>query len=267
MIYTAADFDGQQAADYTLLIGVGAANNKLAVIDQAQQLKFAASYDPAAADSEVAALLDLSFGTVKLAVSDSRYTFIPVDVYDEQHHDIYLRYLPFDNVGVIRVADIIPLHIKLLHQTSRVGLEPFEVRFPDAGSYPFVQALLSTVAGQGIQTQEPLLVIERHSPWMTIGVFNEGKFIYCHDFEVTNIDDFTYHLLSTTNRFGLDDRRPTILLSGDIDLDDAYYERAAAYGEKVMLADSGALAGIQVPDDMIPQQHRFLTIFGLHQCV
>lgn len=266
MIYTAADFDGQQAADYTLLIGVGAATNKLAVIDQAQQLRFAASYDPAAAQPEVTALLDLSFGTVKLAVSDSRYTFIPADVYDEQHHDIYLRYLPFDNVGTIRVADVIPLPIKLLHQTSRVGLEPLETRFPDAESYPFVQVLLSTVARQGIQAQEPLLAIERHSPWITISVFNEGKFIYCHDFEAANIDDFTYHLLSTTNRFGLDDRRSTILLSGDMDLNDAYYERAAAYGGKVALADCSVLTGIRVPDDMTSHQHRFLTIFGLHQC-
>lgn len=267
MIYTAADFDGQQAADYTLLIGVGAATNKLAVIDQAQQLKFAACYDPAAAGSEVAALLDLSFGTVKLAVSDSRYTFIPADVYDEQHHAIYLRYLPFDNVGMVRVADVNPLHIKLLYQTSRIGLEPFEVRFPGAGSYPFALSLLSTVAEQGTQAREPLLVIELHSPWMTISIFNKGEFIYCHDFDVASIDDFTYHLLSTTNRFGLDNRRSTILLSGDMDPNDAYHERAATYGGKVAFADSGALAGIRVPDDMILHQHRFLTIFGLHQCV
>ena len=102
---------------------------------------------------------------------------------------------------------------------------------------------------------------------MTIGVFNEGKFIYCHDFEVTNVDDFTYHLLSTTNRFELDGQRSAILLSGDMDLNDAYYERAATYGGEVALADSSALTGIRVPDDMIPHQHRFLTIFGLHQCV
>lgn len=267
MIYTAADFDGQQAADYTLLIGAGNITNTLAVVDQAQQLKFAADYDPSAPGAEVTALLDFNFGTVKLALFDSLYTLIPTEVYDEQHHNTYLQYLPFDGVGTTHVSDVAPLGVKLLHQTSRVGLEAIEGRFPAALHYPFVQPLLNAVAAHGMQATGPLLVIERHLPWVTISIFDKGRFLYCHDFESINIEDFNYYLLAVVDRFGLSEHHPVALLAGDIDLNDAYYERVREYVETVTLADSGALTGIGIPSDMQPHQHRFLTILGLHRCV
>lgn len=266
MIYTTTDFDGQELTDHTLLIGVGAAIHKLVVVDKARQLKFAASYDPDNAEPEVTAVLDRDFNTVKLAVSDCRYSFIPADVYDEQQHDTYLRYLPFDGVGTVSVADVTSLGIKLLHQTNPVGLEAHVDRFSHAASYPQVQALLTAVAPHDMQTSEPIIVIERHDPWVTIGVFDDNRFLYCHDFESYNEDDFTYHLLAVVNRFGLANRQPSIRLAGDIEPGDAYYDRAAAYGGKVALADSGALTNIQVPEDMVPHQHRFLTLLGLYQC-
>ena len=266
MVYTTTDFDGRQAADHTLLIGVGAKGNRLAVVDGAQQLRFAADYDPADAEPEVAAVLELDFASVKLAVADCRYTFIPADVYDEQQHDTYNRYLPFDGVGTTQVADIAPLGIKLLYQTNPVGWGGLLDRFPHAGSYPQVLGLLGAAATRGLQTNLPLLVIERHNPWVTIGVFDESRFLYCHDFESANEDDFTYHLLSVVKQFGFIDRQPAVQLAGDIDEDDPYYKRAAMYGGDVAFADSRAWTGIHLPDDMVPHQHRFLSLLGLYPC-
>ncbi|HWL00330.1 MAG TPA: DUF3822 family protein [Parapedobacter sp.] len=266
MIYTTTDIDGQQTTDYTLLMGVGTETHQLVVIDQARQLKFAASYDPANVDPEVVQLLDRGFATVKLGIADSRYTFIPADVYDEQQHDTYLQYLPFDGVGATHISDIPQLGIKLLHQTSRIGLEELADRFIHAGNYPRVQGLLGAAAGQGMQTNEPLLVIDRHGPWVTISLFDAGRFLYCHDFESANEDDFTYHLLAVVNQFGLADRQPAIHLAGNIDYEDHYYKRAATYGGNVALADSGIMTGIRLPDEMVPHQHRFLSLLGLYPC-
>lgn len=267
MIYTTTGFDEQQGAAHTLLIGVGAVTHTLIVVDGARQLSFAASYDPANTEPEVTALLDLDFAAVKLAVSDSRYSFIPAEVYDEQQHDMYLQYLPFDGVGTTDVADVDPLNIKLLHQSSRIGLEALISRFPYAEIYPQVLGLLSAVTVRGLQANEPLLVIERHAPWVTISVFDGHRFLYCHDFEVSNEDDFTYHLLAVVNRFGFGSRRPSIYLAGDIERGGPDYERAGTYGGNVALADSRAWTGIHVPDDVKPNQHRFLSLLGLYQCV
>ena len=266
MIYTTADFDGQQAADHTLLIGVGATMHTLAVVDHVQQLKFAASYDPTAPADEIATLLDLGFGTVKLAIADSRYTFIPADVYDEQHRDTYLHYLPFDGVGDTHVDDISTLGIKLLHQTSRVGAESIVERFPQAARSPVVQARLAAVAPHAIKANGPVLVVDRQALWIAVGVFDHGKFLYCHDFECDNDDDFTYHLLAIMDRFGFAERQPKIYLSGEIDQSDVYVERAVAYGSEAVLADSGSWTGVGVPGDFLPHQHRFLTLFGLQLC-
>ncbi len=266
MIYTTTNFDGQEATDDTLLIGVGPASHRLVVVSKTRQLKFAASYDPANVEPAVTALLNRDFGSVKLAVTDCRYSFIPADVYDERQHDAYLRHLPFDGVGGADVADVAPLGIKVLYQTSRMGLETLVARFPHAVSCPQVQALLGAVADLGRHAGTPLLVIEQQAQWMTISVFNDGKFLYCHDFESHNEDDFSYHLLAVLNRFGLADRKPSIQLAGDTDLGDACYNRAATYGGEVVLADSSSLTGIQIPGDMVPHQHRFLSLFGLYLC-
>ena len=266
MIYTTMDFEGQQSAGQTLLIGVGMTSNRLVVVDEAQQLRFAASYDPANPAHEVMTILDRDFAAVKLAIADSRYMLVPADVYDEQQHDTYLRYLPFDGVGTAHVASITPLGVKLLHQTNRVGMETLTARFPDAEHYPQVQSLIRAAAAQEMPGNEPLLVIERHVPWITIVIFDQGRFLYCHDFESSTEDDFTYHLLAVVHQFGLADRQPTILLAGDIAQGDGYYERASAYGGKVALADGNTWAGVHVPDDMLPHQHRFLSLFGLYQC-
>jgi len=266
MIYTTNDFDGQQTKDYTLLIGVGAETHQLAVIDEARQLKFAATYDPANVEPEITAILDRSFATVKLGIADSRYAFIPVDVYDEQQHDTYRRYLPFDGIGTTHISDIPQLGIKLLHQTSHIGLDDLADRFPHAGNYPRVQGLLGAVAARGVQENELLLVIDRHAPWITIGVFDGDRFLYCHDFESANEDDFTYHLLAVVNQFGLTDRQPAIHLAGNIDYEDHYYKRATTYGGNVALADSGTMTGIRLPDEMVPHQHRFLSLLGLYPC-
>ncbi len=267
MIYTTTDFNEQQATAQTLLVEIGAETHKLVVVDDAEQLRFAADYNPTDMGPEVAAVLDRDFAAVKVAVAGSRYALIPAAVYDEQQHDTYLRYLPFDGVGATEVTDVTPLGVKLLYQVDRIDMGTLIARFPIAGSHLQVQGLLHAAADQGLRANEPFLAIERHAPWVTIAVFNEGKFLYCHDFESGNEDDFTYHLLSVIHRFGWGDRQLAIHLAGDISVGDPYYARAAAYGQNVALADSGAWTGIRVPDDAVPHQHRFLSLFGLHQCV
>lgn len=266
MIYTTTDFEGQQSAGRTLLIGVGMTSNRLAVVDEAQQVRFAASYDPERPAQEVTAVLERDYAAVKLAIADCRYMFVPADVYDEQQHDTYLRYLPHDDVGTAQVASITPLGVKLLHQTNRVGVERLAARYPNAEYYPQVQSLLHASTAQEMPSGEPLLVIERHAPRITIAIFNQGKFLYCHDFESINEDDFTYHLLAVIQRFGLGDLQLTILLAGDIGQGDGYHERALAYGGKVAWATGNAWASVQVPEDMLPHQHRFFSLFGLYQC-
>lgn len=267
MIYTSVDFDGQQAADQTLLIRIGLHENALAVIDDERQLKFAATYHPAQVEHPIQGILDLGFGKVKMAVSDSRYTFVPADVFNEAHIHTYLRYLPDDGVGEPILADIQSLNIKLLHQTNQIGMEALKTRFPQLTTYPAVQTLLCGIVGQGLNSiEEPLLVIDKHSDRATICFFDAQTLIYSNDFEIDHADSLAYYLLAVLNHLGLADKRPRLCLSGDIEVGDMYYERASAYTGQVELADSGSLTGIGVPSEFVAHQHRFLTLFGLSLC-
>jgi hypothetical protein len=266
MIYTLVDFDGQHAADHTLLIRIGLHENALAVLDDEQQLKFATTYNPLQVEKTIQDILGLGFGTVKMAVSDSRYTFVPADVFDEAYMQTYVRYLPGDGVAKPVLADIRPLNIKLLHQTSRIGVEAMEARFPQLYSCPTVQTLLYGIANHDRSLNEPLLFIDKHSLRITICLFDAQKLIYSNDFEIDHPDNLAYYLLTVLSHLGLGDKAPLLCLSGDIEEGDPYYERASTYGRRVVLADSGALTGVGVPMDFVAHQHRFLTLFGLNLC-
>ena len=266
MIYTTTPFDSRKATNDTLLIGIGPEIHTLAVIDQAMQLTFAASYTPGDADPEIETVLGHPFFAVKVSVADSRYTFIPSDVYDEQQHGTYQRYLPFDGVGTTHVADIPQLKFKMLYQCSRMGWVDLAGRFPDAGIFPQMQGMLNAVAVRGGHANEPLVVVERYTSRMAIVAFVGGEFLYAHDFEVYNEDNFTYHLAAVLEHLGLINRQPTIQLAGEIETNDGYYNRAAAFGGKTELADSDILTGIRIPDEVMPHQHRFLSLLGLYPC-
>ena len=266
MIYTSVDFDGRQAADYTLLVQVGEHQHALAVLDDEQQLKFAASYDPSQAEEEIADILNLDFGKVKLAVSDSQYTFIPVEVFDEAQTYTYLRFIQDDGMGEPLVTDIAPLELKLLHQTSRIGVAPLETRFPQLCSYPAVQSLLCGAANYGKDVDGPLLIIDKQRSRTTICFFDSGKFIYSNDFEIAHVDDLTYYLLVVLHHLGIADNQPLLCISGDVTEGDEYHRRMLAYGRQVVWADSGVLTGIGVPIELMPHQHRFLTLLGLNLC-
>src|SRR3546814_19137316 len=107
--------------------------------------------------------------------------------------------------------------------------------------------MLSVIAAEGMKGNEPLVAIERHAPWITIGVFDGGSFLYGHAFETANEDDFTYHLLAVVNQFGMADRQPIILLDGAIAQGDACSDRAAASGGTVVLDGSSRFSGVRVP--------------------
>lgn len=266
MIYTTTPFDAQQSTDDTLLIGVGTTIHTVAVVDRDRQLKFAATYTPGDIDPEIKAVLEHPFPTVKIGVLDSHYTFIPSEVYDEQHRETYLRYLPYDGVGATSVVDVPQLNLKVLHQSSRLGWEELASRFPGAVVYPNASGILHALATASEQGQGALVLIDRHESWLTIGILMDGKFVYAHDFEAHGEEDFAYHLASVLEQFELRQQRPTIQLAGEIDEHDGYYGRAVSLGGKTAIADSNMLVGVQVPEAVMPHQHRFLSLLGLYAC-
>ena len=266
MIYTTTRFEAQQTTNDTLLIGVGTAVHTVAVVDQTMHLKFAASYTPGEVDPEISAVLEHPFSTVKIGVADSLYTFIPSEVYDEQQQESYLHYLPFDGVGTTGTADVAQLKLKMLYQCSRLGWEELAARFPDAVVYPQMRGLLNAVALRGGHVNVPLLIVERHASWTSMAVFADGGFLYAHDMEIHQEDDFTYYIAAVLEELGLTGREITIQLAGDVETGDGYYARAAAFGGKVELADTDILTGIRVPEAVTPHQHRFLSLLGLYAC-
>ncbi|WP_353195840.1 DUF3822 family protein [Parapedobacter defluvii] len=266
MIYTSTDFDREQTAEYTLLVRIGSGENALAVVDGEKRLKLITTYDPAAAGQEITDLLDLNFTAVKLSLQGSRYTFIPQEVFDEASTQLYLNHLPYDGLAETVTADIAPLSIKMLHQIDRLGAESFLARFPGILTYSAMQALLQSTANYGLKTGDPLLIIDKQESDLMVCFFDGNRFVYANDFAITGIDDNAYYLYAVLEHLGGGECHPRVCLSGNIAEGDGIHQWALMHGIDVVFADSGALVGIAIPTEIVPQQHRFLTLLGLHLC-
>ncbi|MGK6351395.1 DUF3822 family protein [Parapedobacter sp. DT-150] len=265
MTYTSADFDQWHAADYTLLVGVGYGENALAIVDHDQQLKLLTTYDPNHVEQWIGDVLNQPFGNVKLAVSDSAYSFVPADVFEEHLVDTYQQYLPGDGLSDVAVSAVPSSGIKLLHRINRLDLAPFAARFPQLAIYPRIQSLLSGVS-EYAQSGGPSVIIDKQASAVSICVFDKGHLVYANDFEVTDPDDFNYYLLSVLANTGLTEEQPACWLAGDLTQDDAFYQRVSKYSEAVNFVDSGQLTGIHLPDELKREQHGYFTLLALYLC-
>lgn len=266
MKYTSTDFNKEQATAYTLLVRIGSDENALAIVDTEKRLKLVATYDPAITEREIRDVLNLDFAAVKLCLHGNRYTFVPEEVFDDPATQSYLGHLPDDGLVATSVSDIPSLGIKVLHQPDRLVTESLAVRFPDLVTYSTVQALLQGVADYGLTSDRPVLIIDKQASTVIVCAFDKSRFIYANDFDVLGMEDFTFYLLSILKHLGLEESRPDICLSGDVAEQDEIHQWALSNGSEVVFADSGALVRIAMPQELIPQQHRFLTLLGLHLC-
>ncbi len=266
MTYTAADFDRDRLADYTLLIDVGQQEHAVAIVDQERRLQFLATYEPAAIDQQINDILGLDFGQVKIATGVNGYVFIPADVFDETQLPVYRRYFPDEQLAEPVVADIEPFGIKLVCQLNRIGAADFTMRFPHATTHPSIAVLLRSLSPYGLAKRGHTVLIYKAGPLVGIYVFHSGKLCYSNDFEMHEADDLNYYLLQVLDHLGLEGMLPEVRLVGDVETGDAYYQRIAKYSERIVFMDTHRLTGIAIPDELGLYQHRFLTIFGLNQC-
>lgn len=266
MINISTDFDRERAGAYTLLVRVGSGENALAIVGDDQRLKLIATYHPGAVGKEVTDLMELDFAAVKLSLPGSRYAFIPEEVFEETAMQRYLRHFPDDGLAHTVMSEIAPLGIKVLHQTDRLGGEPFAARFQNMRTFSPVQALLHSITTYGLEKGGPVLAIDKQASTLIACFFNGNRFVYANDFEIGGAEDSTYYLYVILEHFGLEKSQLSLSLSGDITENDAIHQWAVANGNEAVFANSGELVHIAMPEELMPQQHRYLTLLGLHLC-
>lgn len=264
--YTSADFEGSRTANHTLLIRAGEFGNAVAVVDNRQRLQFVTEYGPAEIPHEMQALLQSDYSAVRIGIPNGRFAFIPAEVFDDAEAATYKHYLPDDGLAALTVADIADLDIKLVHQTPPLGLVAWQQRFPQARIHPNIEAMLGSLSGYGRQTEGTVVAVDRYGSFTSICVFHKGKFVYGNDFETHSAGDLNYYLLKVLRHLGVE-TAVSLYLSGDVEQGDPYHQHLSKYTGEVVFADTAQLTGITIPDELLPVQHRFLTLIGLLSCV
>lgn len=266
MGYISGDFDLQQATDYTLLARIGEGNHALAVIDSQSVLKYYACFGPETPEQGLLDVLNAGFGTVKLAVQSCQSVFVPADVFDEQHLQTYLRYLPADGVAVSKVTEVPRLGIKLVYQADAVDLEPHG-NWPHQAVYPVVQPLLHSIANYAMDSAAPVIAIDIRPLRASICLIKQDNLLYSNDFELHSLADLNYYILQVVANFAITaEDNIRCCLSGEVNGDDAVYHLLSSSFSTIVLADSSKLTGITAPAELESETHRLLTLFGLNLC-
>src|SRR5690606_36869041 len=141
------------------------------------------------------------------------------------------------------------------HQTDRLHVASFVERFPGMLTYATMQVLLQSIADHGLNSDAPVLVIDKQASTLHICFFDGSRLVYANDFDGMGTADDRYHLSAVVKHLGLDEKRPKIYLSGDIRPEDEIHQWSVAHSNEVTFADSGTLVRITMPEQLISQQH------------
>lgn len=267
MDYTSEDFDIARLVNYRLLIRAGRRLHALAVIDTKNHLQLLSTFSVNDMSKQVTDILSLPFYEVRIATAQNAFTFIPEEVYDENHLDDYASYLPAQqHTDRISITGIPHLGVKNIHIINRLGGSMLIDRFPQAKIYPYVHVLLNSAAVQLTRKRGAAIGIDLYEQSLSLSYFDAGKFVYFNDFEVLNIDDFNFYLLSLINSFNIDIAGLDFFVSGDISHADSFHNCLLKYSEKVTFADIKKLIGVTFPESLADHQHRFLSLLGLNIC-
>jgi len=236
MDYISSQFNVQLLPAYKLLVHVGQKTDKLTVVDQQHTLYAYLEYDAIHPAVKATQLLSLPFPHVRIILPLEQFTFVPQEVFEEAHLDLYKQamdntletpvfFQPLEDLGLVVVFQYNPLLYK-----------KWQSVFAQASIQPDLATVLSR-AKQHASKQGITLGIYTNHFKTGIFLFKHGQFQFYNTFAVQTIDDLNYYILNVMQSFEIRDTMPIILLLGD-PLSAGHIARLKHYSNQVVTLET-----------------------------
>ncbi|TYR33348.1 DUF3822 family protein [Sphingobacterium phlebotomi] len=264
MKYTSKNFHLHYIPQYKLFVKADFLEDTLIVVDESNDVQAMFSYPANEPDAEAIKLLGLPFQYVFITLPVQSLVFIPAEVYQEENHALYQAFLLDEHEERTQVYTLDNLQIKACYQYDLLLYNRWRTIFPHAKFVADFKLLLGEVQAY-IPMQGEVLGAHFNNTQVELFAFKNGKFLFYNVFDIQNVDDLNYFILTTCQAFGLHIKLPKILISG-VDTEHQYSVALAHFANRIEFMQ--ARTNLYADDESVEKEvNKFNFIADAPLCV
>jgi hypothetical protein len=258
--YRDDDYNPEQSAAYTLLVQVGMASLSYAVIGHQkllvieEDLALSTLTEP----SEANKLLSAEYGQRIIGLQQSGFTFVPAGLFKPELLADFARFLDVkanEKVFHQQLDDKNYVIYKVDESIVATVSNKYGIRDAVFGPRCWMQAIA------GSNPADNSLYLNLDTEKLELLNFNGGKLRFYNCFGFKNEDELVYFTSLTVQELQLKASNITLILSGDVELNDKNYNRLAEFFGKVELNN---LKTVHFPPKVAA--HNVLNLTALALC-
>jgi hypothetical protein len=258
--YRESDFNAEQTAAYTLLVKIGLASFSYAVTGHNRVMVLEENI-PANELIEQTEKHPLLFATYKeriVSLPQNGFTFIPVSLFRPDHAADYARFLDVkENDKVFSQA--LDAENQVIYKTDKQIINIAATKFDIRNTVFSAKGWITLTAANNPADHNLYVNIDNDK--VEFLNFKGGKLRFYNAFEFKTADELAYFTLFVTGELELSPQATTLLLSGDVNINDDNAVRLNKFFGKVEI---NHLKTVDLPWEIT--SHSVLTLTALSLC-
>ncbi|SDR74070.1 Protein of unknown function [Gramella sp. MAR_2010_147] len=191
---------------------------------------------------------------VKLLYTNSLFTLVPEELFDEDHAASFLKFntkiLKTDFIAFDKIQkDIVNVYIPYANINNYF--------FDKYGEFEYrhsLSVLIDSLLSIPNQNSAPKVYLHSHLNTYQLVVIEHSKLIFANSFEYDTKEDFLYYLLFTAEQLNLDPHEFELIMFGDISKDSEEYKMAWNYIKNISFM--GPFHSFQFNTENKPEEER-----------
>jgi len=257
--YTDSSFNLYQAYSYTLLLQVEANAFSYAVVHQNRLLVSAQNciLDELAHPKQLSELLSATYKNVVIGLPASGLTLVPKRLFSENYAAEFARFLDVreDERVLVQALDD---ENHIIYKTPSALISAVE-KFGLQNTVYTGQGWINAIAKN--RPADSALYIDINTDWVQFLHFSLGSLRFYNAFEFKNEDELVYFTSFVAEELNLKPQQTTLILSGDINVDDKNMKRLSEFYPKIEI---NGLRTLELPGQV--PSHKLLALAALILC-
>lgn len=205
-----------------------------------------------------------TFSGIKISVQTSNFTFIPAQYYTRDNLHGYEKIVQANEGTKTFVSSINADGIKCITALELNVISPLISDFSEARFFSQAEPLIEAGLRKSVSATQKL-VLQFNDDSFEACVTAEDKLVFYNLYAINNADDFNYYLLMIMQQLVIDTTNTSVIVAGNIGLDDENFKRIQKYFESIQFADCGEITNFSSDFDQL-QKHKLYSLISLMLC-
>jgi hypothetical protein len=258
--YRDPDFNAAQSGGCTLLVQIGASSFSYAVVDQHKLLVLEENVNidelnnPAGEHN----ILSTNFQKRIIGLPQNGFTFVPVSLFKPELAADFARFLDVKEDEKV-FSQPLDKDNQVIYKVGEPVVNTVAAKFDAKNAVFGARGWIKLTAANKPDNHH--LHVNIGNDQLELLNFRDGKLRFYNSFEFKTADELAYFAMFITEELQLHPKNITVVLSGDIKLDDENANRLAKFFGKVEL---NTLKTVDLPGEIA--SHTVLTLTALSLC-